>query len=63
MEIEAIKNEILKIYPNWKALGGSLDEDKYAEIYESCVRDLLNKLLRKQGLRSGRFSISKTNLG
>lgn len=41
MEIDKIKVEILEIYPKWNTLGASLDDDKYAEIYEGCVRDLI----------------------
>jgi hypothetical protein len=40
-----------------------MDDDKYAELYESDVRSLIIDYLWKQRIRSGRLSFEKRILG
>lgn len=63
MEIEKIKAEILKIYPKWKSLGGSLDDDKYAEIQESSVRQLIISYCESKGYEVEGYLFQKRILG
>ena len=63
MEIEEIKAEILKIYPQWKEMGGSFDDDKYAEIYEGNVRDLIISYCESKGYEVEGYPFQKRILG
>lgn len=63
MEIEKIKTEILAIYPQWKNLSDSFDDDKYAEIYESNVRDILLAYCESKGYEVDGYPFQKRILG
>lgn len=63
MEIEKIKTEISAIYPQWKNLSDSFDDDKYAEIYESNVRDILLAYCESKGYEVDGYPFQKRILG
>jgi hypothetical protein len=63
MEIEKIKEEILQIYPKWKELGDSFDDDKYAEMYEGAVRDLIISYCENKGYEVEGYPFQKRLLG
>lgn len=63
MEIEKIKAEILEIYPKWKELGDSLDDDKNAEMYEGCVRDWIISYCESKGYEVEGYPFQKRLLG
>ncbi|WP_264564411.1 hypothetical protein [Flavobacterium sp. N3904] len=63
MKIERIKAEILKIYPKWKELGHCFDDDKYAEMYEGSVRDLIISYCESKGYEVEGYPFQKRILG
>jgi hypothetical protein len=63
MELEKIKAEILKIYPEWRKLSDSLDDDKYGEIYESEVRTLIIDYCESKGYEVEGYPFEKRILG
>jgi hypothetical protein len=63
MELEKIKAEILKIYPEWRKLSDSLDDDKYGEIYESEVRTLIINYCESKGYEVEGYPFEKRILG
>ena len=63
MEVEKIKAEILKIYPEWRKLSDSLDDDKYGEIYESEVRTLIIDYCESKGYEVEGYPFEKRILG
>ena len=63
MEIEEIKLEIQNIYPKWKNLSDSFDDDKYAEIYESDVRSLIIAYCESKGYEVDGYPFQKRILG
>lgn len=63
MELEKIKAEILKIYPEWRKLSDSLDDDKYGEIYESEVRTLIIDYCERKGYEVEGYPFEKRILG
>lgn len=63
MQIEKIKAEILQIYPKWKELGHSLDDDKYAEIYEGSVRYWIISYCESKGYEVEGYPFQKRILG
>ncbi|MGK0254416.1 MAG: hypothetical protein ACI9OE_001917 [Mariniflexile sp.] len=63
MELNEIKAEIIKIYPEWKQLSDSFDDDKYAEIYESAVRSLIIDYCESKGYEVEGYPFEKRNLG
>ena len=63
MELEKIKAEIIKIYPEWRKLSDSLDDDKYGEIYESEVRTLIIDYCESKGYEVEGYPFEKRILG
>jgi hypothetical protein len=63
MELKEIKAEIIKIYPEWKQLSDSFDDDKYAEIYESAVRSLIIDYCESKGYEVEGYPFQKRVLG
>lgn len=63
MGIEEIKLEIQNIYPKWKNLSDSFDDDKYAEIYESDVRSLIIAYCESKGYEVDGYPFQKRILG
>jgi hypothetical protein len=63
MELNEIKAEIRKIYPEWKQLSDSFDDDKYAEIYESAVRSLIIDYCESKGYEVEGYPFQKRALG
>ena len=63
MEVEAIKNEILKIYENWKDTSDDIAGDKDAELYESFVRDLIINYCESKGYEVDGYPFKKRILG
>jgi hypothetical protein len=63
MEIEKIKAEILQIYPKWKELGASFDDEKYAEMYEGSVRNLIISYCESKGYEIEGYPFQKRILG
>jgi hypothetical protein len=63
MELNEIKAEIRKIYPEWKQLSDSFDDDKYAEIYESEVRSLIIDYCESKGYEVEGYPFQKRVLG
>jgi DUF1365 family protein len=63
MEIEKIKNEILTIYQKWSNLSQSMDDDTYAEIYESDVRSLIIDYCESKGYEVEGYPFQKRILG
>jgi hypothetical protein len=63
MELYEIKAEIIKIYPEWKQLSDSFDDDKYAEIYESEVRSLIIDYCESKGYEVEGYPFQKRVLG
>ncbi|WP_395051497.1 hypothetical protein [Flavobacterium sp.] len=63
MEIEQIKTEILKIYPQWKNTSDSIAGDKDAELEESFVRDLIIKYCENKGYEVDGYPFQKQILG
>lgn len=63
MEIEQIKTEILKIYPQWKNTMDSIAGDKDAELEESFVRDLIIKYCENKGYEVDGYPFQKQILG
>ena len=63
MEVEAIKNEILKIYENWKDTSDDIAGDKDAELYESFVRDLIINYCESKGYEVDGYPFQKRILG
>jgi len=63
MEIEEIKEEILKMHVKWKSLSDSFDDDKYAEIYESDVRSLIISYCESKGYEVEGYPFQKRILG
>ena len=63
MKVEAIKNEILKIYENWKDTSDDIAGDKDAELYESFVRDLIINNCESKGYEVDGYPFQKRILG
>ena len=63
MELDKIKVEIIKIYPEWRKLSDSLDDDKYGEIYESEVRTLIMDYCESKGYEVEGYPFEKRILG
>jgi hypothetical protein len=63
MELEKIKAEIVKIYPEWRKLSDSLDDDKYGEIYENEVRTLIIDYCESKGYEVEGYPFEKRILG
>ena len=63
MDFENIKADILEIYPKWKALGSTYDDEKYSEIYEGCVRDLIISYCESKGYEVEGYPFQKRILG
>jgi hypothetical protein len=63
MEIEKINSEILTIYQKWKNLSQSMDDDTYAEIYESDVRSLIIEYCESKGYEVEGYPFQKRLLG
>lgn len=63
MDIEKIKSEILTIYQKWKNLSQSMDDDTYAEIYESDVRSLIIEYCESKGYEVEGYPFQKRTLG
>jgi hypothetical protein len=63
MDIEKIKSKILTIYQKWKNLSQSMDDDTYAELYESDVRSLIIEYCESQGYEVEGYPFQKRILG
>lgn len=63
MDIEKIKAQILDIYPQWNSLSHSMDDDKYAELYESDVRSLIIDYCESKGYEVEGYPFEKRVLG
>jgi hypothetical protein len=63
MDIEKIKSSILTIYQKWKNLSHSMDDDTYAELYESDVRSLIIEYCESQRYEVEGYPFQKRILG
>ena len=63
MEIEKIKIQILTIYQKWNNLSHTMDDDTYAEIFESDVRSLIINYCESKGYEVEGYPFQKRILG
>lgn len=63
MEIEKIKIQILNIYQKWNNLSHTMDDDTYAEIFESDVRSLIINYCESKGYEVEGYPFQKRILG
>jgi hypothetical protein len=63
MDIEKIKAQILSIYHQWNSLSHTMDDDKYAELYESDVRSLIIDYCESKGYEVEGYPFEKRILG
>lgn len=63
MDIEKIKVQILTIYQKWNNLSHNMDDDTYAEIYESDVRSLIINYCESKGYEVEGYPFQKRILG
>jgi len=63
MEIEKIKIQIQSIYLKWNSLSQSMDDDTYAELYESDVRNLIIDYCENKGYEVEGYPFQKRILG
>jgi hypothetical protein len=63
MDIEKIKVRILSIYHQWNSLSHTMDDDKYAELYESDVRSLIIDYCESKGYEVEGYPFEKRILG
>ena len=63
MDIEKIKVQILTIYQKWNNLSHTMDDDTYAEIYESDVRSLIINYCESKGYEVEGYPFQKRILG
>jgi hypothetical protein len=58
-----IKHEILETYPLWKGTDDTIDGDKYAEIHEGHIRNLITDYCEAQGYLIDGFPTKQKELG
>jgi hypothetical protein len=63
MEIEKIKIQILTIFQKWNNLSQTMDDDTYAEIFESDVRSLIINYCESKGYELEGYPFQKRILG
>jgi hypothetical protein len=63
MDVEKIKAQILSIYHQWNSLSNTMDDDKYAELYESDVRSLIIDYCESKGYEVEGYPFEKRILG
>jgi hypothetical protein len=63
MDIEKIKAQILSIYHQWNSLSHTMDDDTYAELYESDVRSLIIDYCESKGYEVEGYPFEKRILG
>jgi hypothetical protein len=63
MTIEEIKQKILETHPSWNATDASIDGDKYAEVHEGYIRELISDYCEAQGYEAEGFPTKQKELG
>jgi len=63
MTIEEIKQKILETHPSWNATDASIDGDKYAEVQEGYIRELIADYCEAKGYVVNGFPTEKRELG